>query len=69
MITSSNNDLINDNQNNENIKFQYNNINSNGNHLKEDIIMENESNQKKKSFNNYDNYLNDDFYLNQNIII
>ena len=68
MITSSNNDLINDNQNNENIKFQYNNINSNTNNLKEDIIMENESDQKKKSFNNYDNYLNDDFYTNQNII-
>ena len=30
--------------------------------------MENESDQKKKSFNNYDNYLNDDFYTNQNII-
>ncbi len=65
MITSSNNDLINDNQNNENIKFQYNNINSNIN--EEEIVMENERNQKKNNFSNYDNYLNDDFYTNQNI--
>ena len=65
MITTSNNDLINDNQNNENIKFQYNNINSNIND--EEIVMESERNQKKNIFNNYDNYLNDDFYTNQNI--
>ena len=65
MITSSNNDLINDNQNNENIKFQYNNINSNIN--EEEMVMESERNQKKNIFNNYDNYLNDDFYTNQNI--
>ena len=65
MITTSNNDLINDNQNNENIKFQYNNINSNIN--EEEMVMESERNQKKNIFNNYDNYLNDDFYTNQNI--